>query len=409
LAAVGQALKSFWPVFDTVSDVATREGVRNATLENRDAITKLEANVRADRSGAREAARSGDFSKFIPEGFQHRRVVVDTAQDVVGREAAYSAAEDIKSTVRETGLDEDPAERAERFLAEELKGMSPRMALSFRETSARLVDKEVTDFRKSRLSLQQLQADVRSKKVVQDQIVNDHVPLTEDGLDKVRQQVIGSMPRTAPDAVLRADALVDDTIISMAAQGNSKALRLLHVVYTKRGGTSIYDRNGEAYEKAVASWITQQEKFQTVEALEDMQGLEGRFDNIEAGQSEGDTLESLWVDVQSYGQSHGKHTRFRSLRAKLASKLDAEGIRIGNLDLIAQGKSINMSTAEWNKSAPKAYDGSMAASFSPSRSAAPVPRCGPATATSYCPPRTPRKSLRASGCSRRSTRRRTAR
>lgn len=357
--AVAQAIGSFFPVLSQAAAIASEAELEDIRRENEEEVARLESEVRQDRAGAREAIRTGDFSKFIPDSEMRQRRTITTAFKIVSaRSMAHEDADKLRQKIQGTPLEGDPDSAVEDFLKANLKGADPFFAREYSREVARLAEKPLTDYRAARTELVQAQAERRGLELIRGQLAEGEIPTTVGGLSTMRRQMIGAIPTNAPDAVLRTDALVDNLLISLAAKGDTRALTLAQLPDPDRDGTSILSRNPGKLDKAISAWIKSKESVRSVEAHGDLEAFEDRLSLIEAGSpAKGDSVPSLWVDLWTHRETHGDSTRWDTLRDKIAGKLQADGVERGTWARVAAGQIPTVSNDEWNPMAVKLWDG----------------------------------------------------
>lgn len=353
---------AFGKFFPALVQMEVEEDVEQAKRENTDEILRLEAEVRKDRSAAREAIRTGDYSKFIPDDdMRRRRVIKRSFESMVAQQMAYEDFDTkLRDAINQTPLSGDPQDTVEQFLSENLEGADPVFAQAYASTLQRAAAESISAFKESRLQLQQAESERRGVELIQSEISAGHVPATAEGLTAMRRKVTGALPMNAADAVVRTDALVDSTIIKMASQGNTTALKLGEIADPDRDGTSVFSRNPGKLQAAVNSYIKNKEKISSAAAHNSLEKMEDRLSLIEAGQPvQGDSVYDLWVDVWNHREKFGDSSAWDSVRDKVSRKVDDAGVQQGTAALIAEGLTPRMSNSKWNKTAEKLWSGEL--------------------------------------------------
>jgi GH24 family phage-related lysozyme (muramidase) len=328
--------------------------------ENKDEIARLEAEVRQDREGARLAIRTGDYTKFIPkDSLRRRRVIQQNFQRLVAQRMAADDFEgDLRAKIRATPMDGDPEDAIGAFLKDNLKGADPAFAQTYTRVISQLSKKEVSEFTEGRLELQQAKAERLSIETIQRDVGGGLVPPTVDGLIAMRSKITGALPMNAPEAVGRGDAIMDQTLISMAAGGNALALKLAEMPDPMRDGTSVLSRNPGKLEKAAQAFIKRKNDVATVQADNELEDFEERLAVIRLGQPrEGDSLASLWADHIAHKQRHGDSNKADTIRDKIVEEMNKKGITAGSYKRIAKGLLPGVSDADWSKVAKSLWDG----------------------------------------------------
>ena len=364
-AAVANAVSAFFPALQEAARLDEEQEVRDIKVENADAVIALEAEVMKDREGAREAIRTGDYSKFIPDNeIARRRVIQNSFQSTVAKQMAHEDFDTrVKDIIKQTPLDQNPEDAVDEFLKTQTMGASSLFARDYAATIKNRSTKDIAQFRESRLTLQQAQAERQGVELVTTGITTGTTPLTVEGLDALRLQLIGGLPMNAADAVIRGGALFDNAIISMAASGSPAAIKMLEMADPNRDGTSVASRNPGAYQKAVNSAIQNMESTASVQAHLELEGIEERLALAKAGRGGDDTLQDMWADLQIHRETHGDSSDYDSLRDKFAVAFKEKGLLGGQMNRMFNGLLPQMSQAEWDKSAPAFWDGTAAAEF----------------------------------------------
>ena len=362
LSAIGDAISSFFPVLQQAQQQDEAQEMLNDRRANRDEIARIESEVRLNKDGAREAISTGDFSSFIPDDeMARRRVISDSFQTVAAQTMAFDDYDArLEQAIKETPLDGSPEATVDDFLKAELKGANPLFVNSYSRVIHQRSARAIQDYKASRLELQQAQAERQASNLINSEITTQIVPPTAEGIVALRRKVIGSLPMNAPEAIQRADALVDSSIISLAAQGDLTAIRMASIPDPARDGTSVLSRNPGKMNEAIQAAITKDTQVRSMQAHNELENIEDRAAGIKAGSSE-ENYEDLWVDLWLHRERHGDSGRFDTLRDKIATALDAKGTEVGTYDRIAQGLMPTVSNSEWNDIAESLWDGSAVA------------------------------------------------
>ncbi len=356
---LADALGSFFP--GLIKEANARE-LAQIKKENAEEAIRIENAVREDRDGAREAIATKDFSKFIPnDEFRSREVLQNVFRSVTAQTLAHEDFEnDLKLRIKDTAPSGDPDDTVETFLNEQLEGADEIFKQAYGQTISKLSQKEVADFRQSRLELHQLRAESTATELIKDEIANGVVPVTAEGLMAMRSKVIGFLPMNAPDKVMRADAIVDNTLITMAAgdgPGAAVALKLAAYPDPNRDGTSVMTRPAtkDKYQAAVNKQIQARRRTKTLAAHEDLEGLEERLARVD--ENPDDNLSDIHAGVLAHLETHGDSEAYDTLRNNVRAAMKAKGSNVANYRMIARGQMPVLSTGQWNKQALGLWNG----------------------------------------------------
>lgn len=349
LAAIGAAGDQFFGALRAQQAEEDLEAIRR---ENAREIARIEGEVRANRKEAREAIRTGDFSKFIPDDeFRRREVIRDSFISMTAQQMAYEDFHaDLNERIKATPIGANPDAVVAEFLKEKTKDANPIFARDYGRVAARLAGPATQEFRQSRLELQQMQAERTAIELFKSEIGGGAVPPTMEGLRALRRKAIPAMPMNSPSAVMRLDALLDDTLIDMAAQGNAQALRMALLKDEDRDGTSVLDRNRLKLEKTVGAYIQTKRAVRSLEAFNNLEELDNRLALVKAGQPlDGDTLGLLWKEIMLHPENFGDESeQWEQLRDRAISMMNKEGIDRGSVLMVARGLIPQMSDADWD-------------------------------------------------------------
>jgi len=367
-AAVANAVSAFFPALQEAARLDEEQEVRDIKVENADAVIALEAEVMKDREGAREAIRTGDYSKFIPDNeIARRRVIQNSFQSTVAKQMAHEDFDTrVKDIIKQTPLDQNPEDAVDEFLETQTLGASSLFARDYAATIKNRSTKDIAQFRESRLTLQQAQAERQSMELLKSEVLTGAIPLTVEGLDAARLRVIGALPMNAADAVMRGNALFDKQIITMAASGNpwlaTHAIKMMEMADPNRDGTSIASRNPGKYQAAVDDTIKSMEATTSAQAHMELEEIEERLSRFQAGQPfEGDSVADMYADLMLSGETHGRGSDYDTLRNQFESAMTQEVMTTANLERASVGLVMNVDDNDWNKIAPLFSDGTAAA------------------------------------------------
>ena len=354
--ALNSALDGF---FNKAVSAFEKDRAERQAQEDAEEIARIEAEVRSNRDGAREAIRTGDFSKFITptnRSARRQRAITNSFLQVAGAAAADEDFDrELNDAIRQTPPEGDPGQAIEAFLEKNTEGANPLFAQAYTRRAITRAQPAQRLWRKARLELTQVRAETSATALVTSDITNNVTSPTAEGIDKMRTTIIGSMPVNGPEAVMRADAIIDNEIIRLAAEGDPLAMKLGTLPDPKRGGTSVFARNPGALERSVSAAITRASQTKTVAARKSLNGLEERLRMIEAGASK-ETVGDLWADTIKHGNSHGKDDApYKSFANKMAKAFGAQAAFRRIDAAVTAGSTPTANTQEWNKYASRAW------------------------------------------------------
>jgi GH24 family phage-related lysozyme (muramidase) len=357
--AVAKSIGAFFPALDQFAQTEHLEEMEAIRVENGEEIARIENEVRTDPEGAREAAITGDYSKFIPDDeFRRRRVVGNMFKTMVAQQMANTDFDEgLQPALDDVPVDGNPDEVVAQFIKAQTQDADPIFAQTYGRTMARNAAKKVQQFKQKRLEQQQAMAESTASVMVAESLSKGQIPASAAGLDALQKQFIGALPMNSVDAFKRGMAGVDRAVIDLAASGkpgSKAALEMMRVPDAKRNGQSIESLNKGAYEKAVKSYYAQSESFKSQEAIAEFEGVEDRLVRLGKGLGDkGDSLSKIWSDTLNYKKKYGEDQGYEKLRNMMPKAGKSAAVEGSAVDAMFSGKIINASSADYNKIADK--------------------------------------------------------
>ena len=356
---VGGALSSFFEgrLSESIKadDAAQKESDR---LE----IMKMEALVMGDRVGARDAMVRGDPTGFISASHQNRKAVAEAFEGIAAKTMANDDINtDIKQGLKDLDSMADPQQWLGQYIAGQTEGGSPVFASNYAARIQKEAQPLIENFRAARVKQIETQAETGVKAGLDAELLAGEIPVSPGGLQAARGKAVSAMPHLGAERFLEADAIFDNSVITAAAARGGHALELMLMkepnVYdvdgTKisgRDGTSIADRNPGAYQKALNASMAKFNNETSVNALQDFSLIRQNIQSIQDGTAHPSiTPASLFTNLYTAGDRHGKKGQYNALHSKLVTMRNAVAINDGVFNSVAKGFSSNVGNGDWNK------------------------------------------------------------
>ena len=304
------------------------------------AISEAKANIAQDREGAREAVKTGDFSKFVSsDEMRNRKVVQQSFLQMVGAEAGLEDYEsDYRHAVRQTPVDGDPRASLAEAMSHNLRGAEPIYAEAYTGAAIKSAEPDIRLWKTARKKGAILKAEATSIAVADAAFTAGHVNSLSD-FHGGRDKTATSLMVPTPLGFRKSDAIWENAAIKAVAMGGpnaEKALRILEAKDPRLDGRSIIERRKLDIPKIVAQYRAGQIAFKSAQAWDDHDALADMLTNVEAGVAgAGDAFMAL----QGFYAKHGEATRQNPSMKALTKRLFAAnkatlGLRtiVGNID-----------------------------------------------------------------------------
>lgn len=322
------ALGSF---FGKASEAERKAEMDDEKERNALAVADAKAKIAQDRKGAREALRTGDYSKFIPDDeLRQRKVVQQAFASMVAADAALDDYETTyKEAVRSTPVDGDPRAAVEAALRENLKGAHPIYAETYTNAILKHTSADIEAWQKARLSGMVLKAEATGMAVANKAIKRGDVR-TIDNFNALATQIASSLPIPGPAAFRAAQAMVENAAIeAVQKEGSEAAFRVLEFKDPERNGMSILDIRKIDKSALMQAYRDRLVKTQSEGAVKDLDGLDDRLQLLENGQSTDDGAVDLLNALVALQDKHGarikQSQRYAGLRKRVLAQIKSVG------------------------------------------------------------------------------------
>lgn len=270
------------------------EAINEATLQ------RMELVVQSDLKAAREASRTGDFSRFANVEQMKQKFFQVNVPKLLGRSLAINDRAEYETALNDLGANENATEFTAKFFAEKTKDMNPFAQAEY----LRATDKFAPGLIKQREKTLANTASLASKEKIPVLLRDGFATGAITNLKQFNQFIArhtAADPGNFSEEYLKYRDLYDRELARIATDADNPAsLRAMQMIQAKdpeRDGTSVVDRLGADIDKIVNENIAKSQRIFSTKAQAVLDEANVRITKLETGVGGSDTLAKVQEDL----------------------------------------------------------------------------------------------------------------
>ena len=342
-AAFAKTVGALSQHFSSVASQATENAIATEKAKNEAILEKMKVGLQANLKDAREATRTGDYSKFTDFDLAKSATLSIGVPEFVGTIAADEDKLGLTDVVNKLPPSRNVDQAIGEFIAEQTRGMNPIATEAYRQELTKIAG-PIKNNRMKAIEDANYADIKKSVPTVIDRALKTGDIHSVDDVLKLATKVASTSTKPIAKTYTEVRDLMFRAMMDQAQDGKSPASARAAFLLTQDmgDGISIATIHRDMWDEVTQKNLTSLNRHQTVTAQKVVRDMNLRLQNFEVNPGD-DTLGKMLVDLDTRYTKVGNrfNTEYQSTRGKIIKAMELKANALSGLNEWRERRSIS--------------------------------------------------------------------